>query len=610
MSCPQTLTVARKNWYRRTEKNEYHASRPCRGHGQPLRGFEATRSFRAERRNHHGLLRPRRDGRRFHKGGLRHSPRFRAGLPRGGGEQVREPRRRRLCLPAAGRPAAGVHGRRRAHQALGHRPRHLVRARGRSPNLSCRSTPTTTTASRPSRRWPRTWQRPPVRARTEYCMVGYPVLQTLSDHAAVTRAICAVDAAGFLEALVEGTKVESAASRRSVPRTRRKPARPPRGRGGVDELLGVHPLGVRASRAPPHRVSRGRGRRRETSECLIPVVIGEILREKAATVRVLPTSDRLVRRDASGGQAGRHEHDPRDGGARRIPLAHLDDAPVDEARSCLCRLPQSCRPRSRGRGLRARAREPDWRAHRLQRRLRSARRRRPGRGRRRPPRSRRHLHASRRRPGRPLHVLARRAGAGPRTFLGGLLQGGRLGALRRRDRRPGLRGRRHRRHPSGRGIELLGGLRGRDRPGPAALGGFELPSLEIAQAGARGRERVRRRRLRNHGPDGLDVRRAGQRSAARLPIAGARERWRSRAGLKIVVVNSGVHHSLASSEYNKRRAECEEGVRILASLRPGVRSLRDVGARRRGAVLRGCSRPSCGSDAATSSPRTRACSKR
>jgi galactokinase len=49
-------------------------------------------------------------------------------------------------------------------------------------------------------------------------------------------------------------------------------------------------------------------------------------------------------------------------------------------------------------------------------------------------------------------------------------------------------------------------------------------------------------------------------------------------GLMIVVVNSGVRHSLlASSEYNQRRAECEEGVRILASLRPGVRALRDVG---------------------------------
>jgi galactokinase len=47
-------------------------------------------------------------------------------------------------------------------------------------------------------------------------------------------------------------------------------------------------------------------------------------------------------------------------------------------------------------------------------------------------------------------------------------------------------------------------------------------------------------------------------------------------GLKVVVVNSGVHHALTSSEYNKRRAECEEGVRILSSLRAGLRSLRDV----------------------------------
>ncbi|HEY6475484.1 MAG TPA: galactokinase, partial [Polyangia bacterium] len=47
-------------------------------------------------------------------------------------------------------------------------------------------------------------------------------------------------------------------------------------------------------------------------------------------------------------------------------------------------------------------------------------------------------------------------------------------------------------------------------------------------------------------------------------------------GLRLVVANSGVHHALASSEYNKRRAECDEGVRILAGLRPGIRSLRDV----------------------------------
>ena len=56
----------------------------------------------------------------------------------------------------------------------------------------------------------------------------------------------------------------------------------------------------------------------------------------------------------------------------------------------------------------------------------------------------------------------------------------------------------------------------------------------------------------------------------------ARETVAIPAGLKLVVVNSGVRHSLAGSEYNQRRAECEEGVRLLSSSLPGIRFLRDV----------------------------------
>jgi galactokinase len=56
----------------------------------------------------------------------------------------------------------------------------------------------------------------------------------------------------------------------------------------------------------------------------------------------------------------------------------------------------------------------------------------------------------------------------------------------------------------------------------------------------------------------------------------ARETVSIPAGLKLVVVNSGVRHSLASSEYNQRRAECEEGMRILAASLPDIRALRDV----------------------------------
>jgi galactokinase len=44
----------------------------------------------------------------------------------------------------------------------------------------------------------------------------------------------------------------------------------------------------------------------------------------------------------------------------------------------------------------------------------------------------------------------------------------------------------------------------------------------------------------------------------------------------LVICDSRVKHSLASSEYNRRREECEEGVRILSEHMPSVSSLRDV----------------------------------
>jgi galactokinase len=44
----------------------------------------------------------------------------------------------------------------------------------------------------------------------------------------------------------------------------------------------------------------------------------------------------------------------------------------------------------------------------------------------------------------------------------------------------------------------------------------------------------------------------------------------------IVLCDTMVKHSLASSEYNTRRAECEEGVHIIQEYHPEVRSLRDA----------------------------------
>src|SRR5207244_3533062 len=46
--------------------------------------------------------------------------------------------------------------------------------------------------------------------------------------------------------------------------------------------------------------------------------------------------------------------------------------------------------------------------------------------------------------------------------------------------------------------------------------------------------------------------------------------------VKLVICNTMVKHELATGEYNRRRAECEEAVRCLSAVLPGIRALRDV----------------------------------
>ena len=46
--------------------------------------------------------------------------------------------------------------------------------------------------------------------------------------------------------------------------------------------------------------------------------------------------------------------------------------------------------------------------------------------------------------------------------------------------------------------------------------------------------------------------------------------------VQLVICNTMVKHELSGGEYNQRRAQCEEGVRILAKSNPAIRALRDV----------------------------------
>ncbi|MFN7930273.1 MAG: galactokinase [Blastocatellia bacterium] len=46
--------------------------------------------------------------------------------------------------------------------------------------------------------------------------------------------------------------------------------------------------------------------------------------------------------------------------------------------------------------------------------------------------------------------------------------------------------------------------------------------------------------------------------------------------VRLIICNTMVKHSIAGGEYNQRRAECEQGVQLLAEHLPGIQALRDV----------------------------------
>ncbi len=46
--------------------------------------------------------------------------------------------------------------------------------------------------------------------------------------------------------------------------------------------------------------------------------------------------------------------------------------------------------------------------------------------------------------------------------------------------------------------------------------------------------------------------------------------------VRLVICNTMVKHELAKGEYNRRREECDEGVKLLSHWYPGIRALRDV----------------------------------
>ena len=112
-----------------------------------------------------------------------------------------------------------------------------------------------------------------------------------------------------------------------------------------------------------------------------------------------------------------------------------------------------------------------------------------------------------------------------------------------------------------------------------ALTGGEEPPMDRSEPRAdrpAGREHVRRRALRPHGPVRLIARRGRGRATAGLSVAGLPDGAASSRPRRARRQRSGSPRRLDASAYNERRAQCEAAAAAIGRSFPEVRSLRDV----------------------------------
>lgn len=127
--------------------------------------------------------------------------------------------------------------------------------------------------------------------RPVYALVGYPLRQTLSEHGAVNRGVCAVDASGRLNRIDEVLKIE---------RTTAGRARHPLAWGGWGDLSGDEIVSMTCFGFNPAFFGQVRGLfadflakygRSETAEFYLPVAVGELAQAGYADVRLLKSED-------------------------------------------------------------------------------------------------------------------------------------------------------------------------------------------------------------------------------------------------------------------------------------------------------------------------------
>jgi NDP-sugar pyrophosphorylase family protein len=124
----------------------------------------------------------------------------------------------------------------------------------------------------------------------DYAMVAYPLRNTLSPYGTVSRGICQLDSDGYLQSIVEQTRI--------APDGQHALATDPNGRTTHltgDELVSMNLWGFTPAIFPELRAWFARFLAQHssdvTAEALLPTFIGDLIATSPARVRVLRTSD-------------------------------------------------------------------------------------------------------------------------------------------------------------------------------------------------------------------------------------------------------------------------------------------------------------------------------
>lgn len=127
--------------------------------------------------------------------------------------------------------------------------------------------------------------------RSQYCMVGFKLKNTLSSHGSVARGVCTADASGNLTSVTEMTKIFQTAAG----------AENREDGASVVSLTGEEPVSMNFWGFTPEIFGQLRQAfveflQREgaelKSECYVPKVVDALIRSGKAHVRVLPTTSR------------------------------------------------------------------------------------------------------------------------------------------------------------------------------------------------------------------------------------------------------------------------------------------------------------------------------